>query len=149
MNDAWKLILGVLLLLVAFGKIDVPSIVPQPVVPPPPVVVIEPDTSPFRSKGLTILVVEDSSQRRSLPQSQVNIFTSAAIRSHLTNDLKAEFRFWNVNTDGAMDKPVFQDAAKVKRDSLPWIVIAHGKRGFSGPLPASVDDFIALVDQYK
>ncbi len=28
-------------------------------------------------------------------------------------------------------------------------LIAHGKKGFSGPLPSTVDGVIALVDQYK
>ena len=146
MKDGWKLILGVALLLVAFGKTPLPGIIP-PVVPFPPVVV-EPDTSPFRSTGLTVLIVEDSTKRRDIPASQVSIFTSSKLDKHM-DELGADFRVWNITEDGEHDKEVFRMAAKVPRASVPWIVIAHGKKGFSGPLPSTVDGVIALVDQYK
>ncbi len=148
MTDGWKLILGVLLVLAAIGKSHVPNVDPKPVDPKPPVVVVEPDTAPFKSEQLSVLIVEDSASRRDLPSSQVNIFTSARLRKHFT-DIGADVRFWTISEDGSQDTAVFQQAAKVPRDSVPWIAIAHGRKGFSGPLPTTVDGVIALVDQYK
>lgn len=41
-----------------------------------------------------------------------------------------------------------RDAYGVKRDSLPWIVIATPETGYSGPLPATPEDIKALVGRF-
>ena len=147
MKDAWRLILGVLFVLVAVG-VELPRNDLEPAPPHPPVVVVDPDTSPFQADHLTVLVVEDSGRRRDLPASQVDIFTSSKIRK-LIADNGGECRFWSVTEDGEFDSPAFRDAVEVPRESVPWIVIANGKRGFSGPLPMNVDGVIALVEKFK
>ena len=148
MSDAWKLILGIALLWLALGKAPTPAIDPRPDEPKPPIVVVEPDPAPFKADHLTVLVIEDSGRRRDLPASQVNIFTSSKLRKLIT-DNGGECRFWSITEDGEFDSAVFREAAKVPRESVPWIVIANGKRGFSGPLPPNVDGVIALVEKFK
>lgn len=148
MTDGWKLILAAVLIVFAIGRSHVPTVDPNPVDPKPPVVVVEPDTSPFKSEGLTVLIVEDTSKRREIPASQISIFTSSKLDKRLS-EFGADFRVWDVTEGGEQDKEVFRLAAKVPRVTVPWIVIAHGKKGFSGPLPSTVDGVIALVDQYK
>lgn len=146
MKDAWKLILGFALLLAAAGNLPVPTVDPIPDVPKPPVVISDP--APFKADRLTVLIVEDSGERRNLPASQVGIFTSSKLRKGLV-DAGADFRFWSITEDGEHDTAAFREAAKVPRESVPWIVIANGQRGFSGPLPKDAVGVLDLVGKYK
>lgn len=147
-NDLWKPILGILLILAAFRLQPSPvPTPPQPVVPPP-VVVVEPATNPFSSENLAVLIVEDGSKRHQLPVSQVSVFTSAILDKWL-KDNRVEARFWDITESGELDAPKFREAAKVKRDSVPWIYVAHGRKGASQPLPLTVEKTIELVDRYK
>lgn len=59
-----------------------------------------------------------------------------------------EWRHWDKDTDVTNESAKWQAAMAVPRASLPWIAISNGSRGFAGPLPASVDDTMALLQHW-
>lgn len=108
---------------------------------------------PIPGEGLRVLVVYETADVSAYPASQAAIFTSAMVRNYLDAkcakaDGVPEFRFLDQNANMQNASPVWQQAMLVKRDSLPWVVIANGKNTFSGPLPKSVDDMLTLLRKY-
>jgi hypothetical protein len=59
-----------------------------------------------------------------------------------------EFRCYDQNVKTEGESKIWQDAMKRPRASLPWMLVSNGKAGYEGPLPASTDEAIKLVDQY-
>jgi hypothetical protein len=110
--------------------------------------------APIPAAGLRVLVVYDESKRADLPPAQGLILTSARLRDYfMANCVKSgdkeEARIWPSDTETTNESKVWQDAFKRERKSLPWILISNGTTGYEGPLPATVDDTIALIDKYK
>lgn len=108
---------------------------------------------PIPGDGFRVLVVYESADVSKYPADQAWIFTSAMVRNYLDAkcakvDGVPEYRFLDQNANLQNASPVWQQAMLVKRDSLPWVVIASGKDTYSGPLPKSVDDFLTLLRKY-
>jgi hypothetical protein len=88
-----------------------------------------------------------------LPAGQYAIVFGKKMRDYLDakcipdGPVKA-WRIWDADTSAAAESATWQAAVKVKRESLPWIVVSNGKAGFSGPLPADVDAAVKLLDQF-
>lgn len=124
----------ILLLALAQGGIVTP---PGPVVPPAPVV----------ADKLIVLVVEETGERHKLPASQLSVLTSLAVREYVASK-SGEMRIYDPQADLKNEAGVWRDAMAVPRQSLPWLVVSNGKAGFSGPLPATVDDTLTLLRKY-
>lgn len=122
------------------------------VVPPKPVDPV--DKPPFPAEQFTVLIVHETADK--LPSAQKAIITSVLVREYLAkkcpnlSDGQTAYRIWDWNTDPAADLPVFQEAwkAKTTREKIPWILISDGKKGFSGPLPATVTETLNLLRKY-
>ncbi len=107
------------------------------------------DAKPLISgDGMHVLIVEETNERNTLPASQVAIFTAAPVRKWLVEH-NAQARFFDKDQDVQFEAQNWQDAMKIKRDSLPWLVVSNGKNNFTGPLPKSVDETISLLEKYK
>ncbi|TXH44895.1 MAG: hypothetical protein E6Q97_32075 [Desulfurellales bacterium] len=111
-------------------------------IPPPP------DVVPIPTTGLHVLMVWESSQPGEIPESQVQVLTSTIVRDWI-REHNGQFRVFDDDTDLSQTPKVWQDAMKVPRQSLPWIVVSNGRTGFSGPLPKNIDDTIKLLEQHK
>ena len=115
-------------------------------IPPPPDV--DPVDPPLPTTGLHVLILEETGDRNKLKPAQLSILTSTVVRQWFT-DNHAEWRIWDKDVDAQFEPQVWKDALKLERGSLPWIIVANGKTGYSGPLPATVDETITLLNKYK
>jgi hypothetical protein len=145
-NREWLSILILIAILVLSGRGDVVPPEPEPTPEPVPIVVV--DDAPFPSDALAVLIVEETIDRSALPADQVNVFTSVLIRQKVA-ELGGEIRVWDQHVDASHDDEKWRLALLRPRESLPWIMIAHGKQGHMGPLPGTVDETIALIEKFK
>ena len=129
----------------------------DPVDPPDPT----PDKAPFPAPGLTVMVVRESQLGGELPPEQAAIFTNSKVIGWWNDncvklDGSSAARIWDDDyTDSQLGNthPVLRNAYReTLKDAdgrLPWIAISTGSDGYSGPLPANVDDTLALLEQYN
>ena len=123
---------------------------PDPVDPDPP-----PDVDPpIDGPGLRVLLVYESSEINQLTKQQQDIFYSPTVREFLSAncikvDGQPDWRILDKDTKYTDTQSRFAKALARPRTSTPWIVISNGKTGYEGPLPATVNDTIELVERYK
>jgi len=118
--------------------------------PDPP----KPDPSPIPEAGLRVLIVEDAKNRNKLPPAQFAIIFDKGLRDYLNSKCAQDgkvkaWRIWPDGVDATAESKTWQDAMKRDRKSLPWIIVSnHPHGGYEGPLPADVDQTLALVKKY-
>jgi hypothetical protein len=114
---------------------------------PTPVVV---EDAPFPSEGLTVVIIEETETRMrgELSPGHFAALTSLTVREWADAN-GAHLRVFDKDTPVAGMTETEAAAFKLTYDSLPWIHIAHGKTGFTGPLPDGVDATVALMGKYK
>ena len=129
---------------------------PPPPPPPPP----DPTQAPFPSPGLAVVILREGQETGLLPPSQSAIFTSSKVLQWLAGNTVrlgdgAGFRVWDDDlkqADLRFSDPIMAAAYPLVKEQsngrLPWIAISTGKGGFSGPLPATVDETLALLKKY-
>ena len=124
---------------------------PKPVDPPIPTPV---DPPPIVQNGNRFLVIYETSEVNKLPPAQQAILTSTVLRLYLlgkcavNKNLTSEMRFLDPDTEFTKDDQVWRDAMKLPRGPLPWLVVSNGRAGFSGPLPKTVDETLAICKRY-
>lgn len=118
------------------------SVSPAPPVPEPQPVV------PIPGEVLRVLIVEETDERSKLPSSQVALMLSGDLYQWLT-DHKTEWHIWDKDVDVSRESQVWQDAMKIPRQSLPWLIVSNGKNGESVPLPKSWDEMAKLLEKYQ
>lgn len=125
-----------------------PTPTPNPPDPNPPDPTPDPDVddAPFPADGLTVLIVEETTERRNLSVGHRSVITSVAMREWF-DEHDVVWRIYDKDTEGASEP--FETALHLPRDSLPWILISNGETGFSGPLPDGVMATIRLIEQYR
>lgn len=123
---------------------------PEPAPPEP-----RPD-APFAAPGLAVLIVYESAELAKLSKGQLNTLYAKSVRDALRADCfkddgnrNGAWRLWDKDDDPKDESKMWRDAMKVKRESVPWVVISNGKTGFSGPLPDAPEKLIDLVAKYK
>lgn len=134
-------------MVVTVGKAPEPGPGPGPGPVPP-----TPAPAPIPDAGFRVLMVYESSELNNIPASQVEAMRAQSVRQYL--DAKCvvgpdgktkEWRIWDKDVDATKADKLWRDALARKRDSLPWIIISDGKKGFEGPLPKTVDDMLKLL----
>ena len=137
---------------ITFTDPDAPTPVPPGPTPPIPPTPPTPP-APIADAGFRVLMVYDDT--KAMPQDQTDVLRSTTLRSYLNSKCAVgsdgktkEWRIWDQSTNSSLDTPLWDAAFKRPRKSLPWILISTGKTGFEGPLPATVDDTLALLKQY-
>lgn len=118
----------------------------NPVVPPGPGPEPNPHIDPITATA-SVLIVEETADRQNLPESQIEILRGVPFREWMDSH-KVAYRIWDQNVNPEHETKGWQDALKASRKSLPWIYITNGSKGFSGPLPRTVDDTQALIGKY-
>lgn len=113
---------------------------------------------PIPGQGFRVLIVEETLDRSKLPVKQLTALTSTKVESYLDAkcakgaDGSAEWQRWDDDISTAKMNATWQAAmAKYKETSAgatPWVIISNGSTGFSGPLPQTEDDFLALLQKY-
>jgi hypothetical protein len=128
-------------------RVKVEGVTPVPPQPPTPP---EPPTPPVPPVAkLTVLIVEESSRRSALPASQIAAMTSPEVRGWLNDKCGVNgWRLIDKDTDVSKASEWWQQAMAVPRTGLPWIVISSATQAYSGPLPATVAEVLALLKKY-
>lgn len=132
----------------------VPPIPPGPDPGPvPPVPPVPPSPAPIPVPGLRVLIVYETAELGKLPKEQVSIFNSTRLRDLLTarcvrNSATPEWRMYDKDADLKNESQLWRDAMARQRTKLPWILVSTGSAGFEGPLPATVDDTLALIQRF-
>lgn len=136
---------------------------PDPPKPPDPPV---PPPGPAPISGKRVLIVYESADVTKMPAKQQDVLFSRQPRDYLNSVCEAgpdgktkEWRIWD--KDVALDgtEEVWKNAMtrqaeglgerKIgKRTALPWLVIGGKNGGYEGPLPGTVEEFLALLKKH-
>lgn len=118
--------------------------------PPTPGPGPEPGPAPIPQTGLRVLIVEETAERTAATSA---IIGSTAIRSYVAEkcakgpDGKTpEFRIYDKDVTG--ESAVWQEAMKLPRQSLPWLIVSNGKQGYEGPLPKTPAETLTLLKKF-
>lgn len=141
------------------GAITPPVPVPPGPGPVPPGPTPTPDPAPIPAAGLSVLIVEESAARSTLPREQLLTLTATgpgSVRDYLnTHCAKAangwpEWRILDKDTDMSGESQFWKDAMRLPRDDakLPWLMVTNGKGGYSGSLPATQAETMAILKKY-
>lgn len=120
---------------------------PDPVPPPKPL-----DPAPIPEPGFRVLIVYERDPGQ-LPPKQQSIIDGRKFRDFLdANCVKVagqpEYRMYDKDVVLTGESEVWKKAMARPRTSVPWILVSNGTAGFEGPLPATVDEAIALASKY-
>lgn len=131
------------------ASITPPTPVPDPIPTPTPIPVPPgPAPAPVPSDKLRVLMIYESNAKLTMAQNTLlhgaqPIITAAG----------GEWRCFDQSVDPSNTAGVEQfwkDGMKRPRTALPWVIIGSPfKGGFEGAMPASLDDFAALLKKYS
>jgi hypothetical protein len=129
-----------------------PPTPPGPNPPQPPT----PSTDPIGAGGFAVLVTFDSSVT-TRPPGELSVLYGKAVREYLDANCVADptapgwkaYRIWPADSDTARAPKLWSDAFGKTRGSKDWILIGNGTGGYSGPLPKTVDETLALLKKHK
>jgi hypothetical protein len=123
-----------------------------------------PNPDPFGPEGKSkvgaalrfrCLIVYESSELGKMPPAQKAIIFTKDLRDYLNSTCvlgpdgsTKEWRIYDKDVDMSGETAVWQGVMKRNHPTIPWIVIGNGKTGFEGPLPATVEDTLALLKKY-
>lgn len=138
-------LIGVLCLLMALVLYVRDADIQRPRPRPIPDVVVEP---PMPGLNFGVLIVESRNERARLSRGQLETLQSAEFRRWLANN-GAEHRIWDENTDISRESEPWQKGMRRPRDSLPWLIVSNERTGFTGPLPPTLEETIALLERFK
>jgi hypothetical protein len=118
--------------------------------PPDPGPNPPPGPAPIVEKGLRVLIVRET---KDLTPQQAITINAQEVHDYLSAKCvkvngQPEWRAFDPNQDVSRASKVWQDAMKIERKSLPWVIISDGEKGASEPLPATVEDFLKLLKTY-
>lgn len=106
-----------------------------------------PDIEPISSVA-SVLIVEETSDRKDLSEGQIEILRGVPFRKWL-DEHKVAYRIWDQDMDASHEKESgWEKALKSPRKSLPWIYVSNGSKGYSGPLPETVEETESLIGKY-
>ena len=76
---------------------------------------------------LTVVIIEETKQRRNLPQSQLDAITSQIWKDYIS---KRGGQWRIIDKDAVLDKESewVKDSMRIHRDSIPWLIIADEER---------------------
>lgn len=125
--------------------------------PPPPDPKPDPVTpAPIPEPGLRVLIVYDAATVADLPPAQNAILRSEKLWKFAQENCARgadgrtpEMRIYHSAVNASDEANHWKAAMARPRKSLPWILVSNGRTGYEGPLPATVDDTIALIRKYK
>ena len=123
---------------------------PTPPEPQPP----NPSDAAINAPGLHVLMIAESGDTQT-PPGKLAVLNSAKIRQWCNENCAKDnasvgFRLYDPDQPASLDYQHWQDAMKLPRTELPWLIISNpGVGGYQGPLPDSVDETLQLLEKYK
>ncbi len=131
-----------------------PGPVPPPTPPDPPPPTPPPTPPTPKVKNLRVLIVFDSAKKNELSQGHKDIIYSTPVRTWLDTktiqDVDGKTHAWRIwaSTVDASAVPHWKKLLDRPRTSLPWLVVeGDGNPVYEAALPASVDEFKAVIEK--
>jgi hypothetical protein len=115
-------------------------------------IIVDPVVDPTVKVEFRCLILEETADRTKLPEGQLSILTSGTVRDYLTEhcvkgkDGTPEFRFFD--KDAKLTDTWIGVVKTNPPTSYPWLYASNGKTGYSGPLPNTVNEFLAKIKPY-
>ena len=108
---------------------------------------------PVSDPGLHVLIIEETEERGKLTEDQRAVLASVPMVTFLDENCtkingRAQWRVWDKDTDITREADKWRKLMAIPRESLPWMYVWNGRRGASGPLPATVDDTRIVISKY-
>jgi len=103
-------------------------------------------SAPFPADKLSVLIVESTEARSSMPAMQTAARDSTVWRAYVDGK-QGQWRVLDDQTNIDKEADWVKSGMAVKRDSLPWVVVSDGKRGSSEPLPPDLDSLLAKIKE--
>lgn len=101
--------------------------------------------APFKTDKLSVLILEETEVRVSLPLSQLAVLDASddsSVRAWVANH-QGEFRLLDVSQDPTRDSQWVQDAYKAAKEAkefkTPWVVAANERSGVNQALPLDTE----------
>jgi len=101
-------------------------------------------SAPIEVDRLTVVIVEETENRDSIPSSQLNAISSQVWRDYVEED-GGQWRVLDPHTDISKDKPWVKESLNKERTSLPWLIVSTKNDGYSGPMPNTVDELMGII----
>ena len=106
--------------------------------------------APIDLPGLRVLFIYESADISRMSIEQQSILRSRRMARFLDENCVADgWRVLDKDTKYTNPDHHWAKALGRDRDTIPWLVISNGTTGFEGPLPASVDETISLIEKYR
>lgn len=139
---------------VVIGDAPVP---PGPVPPGPTPPGPGPSPAPIPREGLHVLIVYETADASKLPPAQQAILYGETVRTYLNSKCAADpgvgawkaWRIYDKDVDLSGESKLWRDAMLRPRQTVPWVIVSNGRQGYEGPLPANVDDMLALLKTFE
>jgi hypothetical protein len=128
---------------------------PGPGPAPTPTPTPTPGPVPIEGMGLRVIFVTESSEAIKLTKDQEQILFGPIVRDFLNAnaaknpaDGSSDWRILDPDTTYSNPNDKFAKALTRPRASLPWIIVSNGVSGYEGPLPANVNETLALLQKF-
>lgn len=134
-------------------------VAPQPPDPPPPDPPPHPvdpkpkPVSPIVGDGYRVLMVYEKTKTADLTPGQHEAIFGIAIRDYLDSKCAKgsgqwpEYRIWDKDTKTGFQPKYWVDPF-TRAKSVPWLVVANGKDGYEGPMPADDKEIWKILKQF-
>lgn len=105
--------------------------------------------SPFSGQGLRAVIVYEYDEIANYSPEIVKQLYSESLRSWARENMAqgrsgVDFRVFDKDAIG--DGPL-AESLKRERNSLPWLIAGNGRRGYEGPLPATEEETLRLLQE--
>lgn len=107
------------------------------------------DTSaspPIKVDRLTVVIIEETESRGSIPQEQLNAINSKKWREYVSEN-KGQWRVIDQHARISDEKKWVKDAIKLKRSSLPWLIVSRPSHGSSSKFPENLEKLMEKIKQ--
>ena len=95
---------------------------------------------------LTVVIIEETETRDSLPESQLNAINSKKWREYLFKN-NGQWRVIDQHANIINENKWVKESFSLKRNSIPWLIIADVNRLKSMPMPANIEVFMEEIKQ--
>jgi hypothetical protein len=104
--------------------------------------------APIKVDRLSVLIVSETANRGSLPSAQLTAMLSVKVTKYVES-VGGQIRRLDPDADISKEEQWVKDAYHVLgQNPLPWVVVASARGGDSVPMPANLDEFMALIEKY-
>lgn len=103
-----------------------------------------PSTAPISVDKYTVVIIEETENRNSMPPSQLNAINSQVWKDYVVSQ-NGQWRVLDQDTDISRDRGWVTESMKLPRESLPWLIFASPTTGHSGPLPQNIEGLMEAI----